>query len=74
MDSTTAALQSTQWSKRLVWVLSLTIVLLGMLNAMPGIPGFEEGLRSLTGLEWLKIRRYPTEWLYPLVFTLMMIK
>ena len=73
MDSTTLAPQVNQWSKRLVWCLSLTIVCIGMLNAMPGIPGFEDGVRNLTGLDWLKLRRFPTEWLYPLVFALMMI-
>ena len=73
MDSSTVDPSGSQWSKRLVWVLSLTIVFVGMLNAMPGIPGFEDSIRTLTGLEWLKLRRYPTDWLYPLVFSLMMI-
>ncbi len=46
---------------------------MGLLNAVPGIPGLDEGLRSITGLEWLKIRRFPTEWFYPLAFFGMML-
>ncbi|MCP5087270.1 MAG: TRAP transporter fused permease subunit [Rhodobacteraceae bacterium] len=52
--------------------LSLFIVIAGLLNATPGIPGLDGGLRNLTGLDWLKIRRFPTEWFYPLAFAFMM--
>ncbi len=56
----------------LFW-LSLFIVIAGLMNAIPGVPGLDTGLRNLTGLEWLKIRRFPTEWFYPLAFALMML-
>ena len=56
----------------LFW-LALVIVIAGLMNATPGIPGLDTGLRDLTGLDWLKIRRFPTEWFYPLAFALMML-
>ncbi|MGH1371657.1 TRAP transporter fused permease subunit [Planktotalea sp.] len=56
----------------LFW-LSLFIVIAGLMNAIPGVPGLDAGLRNLTGLDWIKIRRFPTEWFYPLAFGLMML-
>ena len=56
----------------LFW-LSLFIVAAGLTNAIPGVPGLDDGLRNLTGLDWLKIRRFPTEWFYPFAFACMML-
>ena len=56
----------------LFW-LSLTIVILGLMNAIPGVPGLDNGIRNLTGLDWIKVRRFPTEWFYPLAFFMMML-
>ncbi|MDA9207409.1 TRAP transporter fused permease subunit [Octadecabacter sp.] len=63
----------TQTSKGVLFWLSLFIVIAGLMNATPGVPGLDEGLRNLTGQDWLKIRRFPTEWFYPLAFALMML-
>ena len=52
---------------------SLTIVILGLANTMPGIPGLDHGIRELVGLDWLSIRNFPIEWLYPIAFSLMML-
>lgn len=30
-------------------------------------------MRSLTGLDWISVRKFPTEWFYPLAFALMML-
>ncbi|MEJ6748076.1 MAG: TRAP transporter fused permease subunit [Octadecabacter sp.] len=65
--------QETPKRNRAVFGLSLLIVLAGLSNAMPGIPGFDNGLRAVTGLDWLSIRRFPTEWFYPLAFSMMML-
>ncbi|MGB1577706.1 MAG: hypothetical protein ACPG9S_06790, partial [Flavobacteriales bacterium] len=35
----------------LYW-LAVGLVVIGMLNSIPGIPGFDEGLRDLTGQDW----------------------
>ena len=53
--------------------LSILIVLIGLLNSTPGIPGLDEGLQSLTGADWLTIRKFPTEWFYPIAFAMMML-
>lgn len=58
---------------RLQYSLSAIIVLVGLLNAAPGIPGLDSGLRALTGLNWLSLRSFPTEWFYPIAFSAMMI-
>ena len=52
---------------------SLTIVILGLANTMPGIPGLDHGIRELVGLDWLSIRKFPIEWFYPIAFSLMML-
>lgn len=62
-----------QRRKGLLFWLSLFIVTAGLMNAIPGVPGLDQGLRNLTGLDWLKIRKFPTEWFYPLAFALMML-
>ena len=58
---------------RLVYLLALTFVALGILNSTPLIPGWDELWRGITGIEKLKIRTFPTEWFYPLIFSLMML-
>ncbi|MCP4319612.1 MAG: TRAP transporter fused permease subunit [Hyphomicrobiales bacterium] len=40
---------------------------------MPGIPGLDGALRQLTGWEWFGIRKFPTEWFYPIAFVAMMV-
>ena len=58
---------------RLVYWLGLFLVLLGLINVTPAIPGWDELWRSVTGIGFFKVRRFPTEWLYPLVFAWMML-
>lgn len=53
--------------------LAIGIVIAGLLNAMPGLPGLDAAVRDLTGWDWFKIRRFPTEWFYPLAFFAMML-
>lgn len=53
--------------------LAVAIVLVGLLNSMPGIPGLDDALRQLTGREWFSIRKFPTEWFYPAAFAAMMV-
>ena len=58
---------------RFTFWLALTIVFGGLLNAMPGLPGLDTAVQSISGWDWLKIRRFPTEWFYPLAFAAMML-
>ena len=58
---------------KIVYWLSLGLVFVGMLNAMPGIPGMDDFLLSVTGNPDFIIRKYPYEYFYPIVFATMMI-
>ena len=57
----------------LLYCLAVAIVVVGLLNSMPGIPGLDEKLRHVTGWEWFGIRKYPTERFYPIAFAAMMM-
>ena len=72
MADTAQALKATTRT-RLLYLLSVMIVLVGLANAIPGIPGLDDSLKSLTGADWFTIRKYPTEWFYPIAFAAMML-
>lgn len=55
-----------------VYWLSIFFVILGMINAMPGIPGLDQLVKDLTGNEDFIIRKFPFEYYYPFCFALMM--
>ncbi|MGI9355870.1 MAG: TRAP transporter fused permease subunit [Rhizobiaceae bacterium] len=58
---------------KLVYWLALGLVIVGLLNSMPGIPGLDSAMVSLTGWKDFTIRKYPYEYFYPLVFGVMML-
>ena len=60
----------TNWA---LYGLSIIIVIVGLANMIPGIPGLDNGLKSITGLNWFAIRKFPTEWFYPMAFSAMML-
>lgn len=57
----------------LVYWLALLLVIVGLLNAMPGIPGVDEAFTNFLGFKNFVIRKYPYEFFYPIAFALMMI-
>ena len=57
---------------RLVFWPALTLVVVGMMNVTPAIPGWDDLWRGITGIDTFAARRFPTEWLYPAVFVIMM--
>ncbi len=57
----------------LLFWLACAVVIAGLLNSIPGIPGFDNGIRQLTGLDWITLRKFPREWFFPAVFALMML-
>lgn len=57
----------------LVYWLGLLLVVVGLLNVTPAIPGWDDMWRVITGYDNFKIRRFPTEWLYPVMFFWMML-
>jgi len=53
--------------------LAFIFVFAGLLNVTPAIPGWDQLFKTLVGHDDFKIRRFPTEWLYPLLFFVMML-
>ena len=53
--------------------LAFIFVFVGLLNVTPAIPGWDQLFKAATGYADFKIRRFPTEWLYPLLFFVMMV-
>ena len=74
MENTQAA-KATESGLRqsLIYLLGLVFVFVGLLNVTPSIPGWDDGWKAITGWDGMKVRRFPTEWLYPIVFFCMMV-
>ena len=58
---------------RIVFWLSVSFVCLGMINAMPGIPGLDQLAIDLVGNQNFIIRKFPFEYYYPFAFAVMML-
>ena len=58
---------------RLVYVLALALVLVGLINVTPSIPGWDDLWKDLTGNEFFRVRRFSTEWLFPITFFWMLL-
>jgi TRAP transporter 4TM/12TM fusion protein len=62
------------WRRQLALGLAFLLVLLGMANNLPNIPGLLDTVRSIPGLADLpRINKYSSEFLFPLTFALMMV-
>ncbi|MEM7240907.1 MAG: TRAP transporter fused permease subunit [Pseudomonadota bacterium] len=61
------------FSRITLYWLSIIFVIIGLMNSIPGIPGLDDAARSISGKDWLVIRKFPSEWFYPIVFAIMMI-
>ena len=60
-------------AQALVYWLAASFVIIGLLNVTPAIPGWDDLWKSVTGIGGFKVRRFPTEYLYPLLFLWMMV-
>ena len=58
---------------RIVFWLSVSFVCLGMINAMPGIPGLDQLAIDLVGNQNFIFRKFPFEYYYPFAFAVMML-
>ena len=65
--------QGVRSNSPLVYWLAVSLVIVGLLNVTPAIPGWDGLWKTVTGIDSFKIRRFPSEWLYPIVFILMMV-
>jgi TRAP transporter 4TM/12TM fusion protein len=58
---------------KIIYAMALFMVLVGIVNSMPSIPGWDEMIRSLAGNDRLTVRRFAPEYFYPAVFAWMML-
>ncbi|WP_299684912.1 TRAP transporter large permease subunit [uncultured Tateyamaria sp.] len=74
MADTSAEVKNPHWQAgRLLYVLCVGMVLIGLLNATPGIPGYDAWVARITGYDGAQLRKFPFEWFYPAFFALMML-
>lgn len=59
--------------KQIAVVLALVLVLVGMINTMPEIPGLQAWMREITGQPFLRVSGFSPEYFYPPVFMVMMM-
>ena len=58
---------------RLLYGLTVLMVVIGLVNSTPGLPGYDNWAANLLGQDGAKFRKFPFEWFYPLFFALMML-
>ena len=58
---------------KLVYWLTVGMVVIGLINMTPGIPGYDDLAENLTGVQGTTFRKFPFEWFYPAFFALMML-
>ena len=68
-DTTTTRPQG----QRIALLLAFLLVLVGMVNTLPEIPGLQNWARELTGIRFFRISGFPPEYFFPPVFILMMV-
>lgn len=59
--------------QRIAFWLALILVVVGMVNTLPEIPGVQDLARDLTGRPFFRVSNFPPEYFYPPVFLLMML-
>lgn len=59
--------------KRIALVLAVILVIVGMINTMPEIPGLQDWAREATGRPFFRVSNFPPEYFYPPVFLVMML-
>jgi len=72
-ENTPGGAKQPDLGEKLVYWLALLLVIVGMLNAMPGIPGMDKAVSGWFGFPNFTIRKYPYEYFYPMAFAAMMI-
>ena len=64
---------SRDFGQRLAVVLAVILVVVGLVNTMPEIPGLQDLARDLTGRPFFRVSGFPPEYFYPPIFLLMMV-
>ena len=58
--------------ERIVYWLAISLIVVGLANSMPGIPGLDAAFEGFLGYPNFVIRKFPYEYFYPLAFAVMM--
>lgn len=58
---------------RIAMILAIILVVIGMVNTMPEIPGLQDLARDITGRPFFRVSGFAPEFFYPPVFMLMML-
>ena len=72
-DQANSEFQSGSPGIRISYYLGLLLLIIGMLNNIPTVPGLDDFITEISGSKFFAIRKFPYEWLYPIVFVLMML-
>ena len=72
-DAQTEVSETRSLALKLLYVLSVAMVLIGLINATPGILGYDDLVARVLGDDGARLRKFPFEWFYPLFFALMML-
>jgi len=59
--------------QQIAMVLAFLLVIAGMVNTLPEIPGLQDWAREVTGRPFFRISGFPPQFFYPPVFLLMMV-
>lgn len=59
--------------QRIALFLAFVLVVVGMLNTLPEIPGLQNWARDITGIRYFRVSGFPPEYFFPPVFVLMMM-
>ncbi len=65
--------QNSDLGQRISVVLAFILVVVGLVNTMPEIPGLQDLARDLTGRPFFRVSGFPPEYFYPPIFLLMMV-
>lgn len=72
-DTSTLPIAAPAFWRGLLFVLSLCLVVVGLINATPNIPGYDSWVQHVTGSATFTLRKFPFEFFYPLFFVGMML-
>jgi len=67
-----AAAKPSDLGMKIAYVLGLILVVIGMLNTLPSIPGLQGVMDNITGVDGFVFRRFSYEYLFPIAFVIMM--
>ncbi len=61
------------FGRRLAFALALILVIVGLINTMPEIPGLQDWAREITGQKFFRISGFSPQYFYPPFFVVMML-